>query len=94
MTQTVFLKVSSAFMAGGRIAKAGEIVEVSEGAAKDLLHRGKATLATSVDAPKRTEPQPAQPETAEQVVEQDAAEEEAPAGEEKPVKSGKGRKGK
>lgn len=44
--KNVFLKVSSAFLVGGEIAKAGEVVEVSEAEAKDLLHRGKATLAT------------------------------------------------
>lgn len=45
MSKTVFLHVSSAFMFGGAIVKAGEVVEVSETEAKDLLHRGKAVLA-------------------------------------------------
>lgn len=48
---SVFLKVSSAFLINGHIAKNGEVVEVSETEAKDLLHRGKAELATDVDAP-------------------------------------------
>lgn len=51
MTKTVFLKVSSAFLVGGQLAKAGEIVEVTGTEAKDLLARGKATVATVADAP-------------------------------------------
>jgi hypothetical protein len=49
MSKSVFLMVTSAFMVGGAIAKAGEIVEVSNAEAKDLLNRGKAKLAT-IDA--------------------------------------------
>ncbi len=51
MSDSVFLKVSSAFLVAGEIAKVGEIVEVSHGEAKDLLQRGKAVLATADDAP-------------------------------------------
>ena len=100
MSKSVFLKVSSAFMVGGHIAKAGEIVEVSEGEAKDLLQRGKATLATAADAP---EQQPAEVEQTGQDAEQEAdtagqntAEAEQPAAEEQPAKpAGKGKgKGK
>lgn len=93
MTQTVFLKVSSAFTVGGRIAKAGEIVEVSEGAAKDLLHRGKATLATSADAPQPTVPSLHQLAMAEQPMVQNGAEEER-ADDGMLIKSGKRRRGK
>lgn len=45
MSKTVFLKVSSAFLVDGQIAKVGEVVEVNKTEAKDLLHRGKAMLA-------------------------------------------------
>lgn len=78
MSQSVFLKVTSAFMVGGAMAKAGEIVEVTNAEAKDLLNRGKAVLAVldpsdqlddaiEVDAgetqPAETETQPAEAET-------------------------------
>jgi hypothetical protein len=52
MSESVFLKVTSAFWIGGEIAKAGEVVEVSTSEAKDLLQRGKAVLANAEDAPK------------------------------------------
>lgn len=55
MTKTVFLKVSSAFLVGGQLAKAGEIVEVTGTEAKDLLARGKATVATVADSPEDQE---------------------------------------
>ena len=47
MSESVVLKVTSAFLVGGQVAKAGELVEVTKAEAKDLLHRGKATLAVS-----------------------------------------------
>lgn len=78
MTKSVFLKVSSAFLVGGQIAKTGEIVEVTEAEAKDLLQRGKATLATANDAPEQTADEAEQAATDEQV---DA----------KPVGKGKGK---
>lgn len=78
MSKSVFLKVSSAFMVGGHIAKSGEIVEVSEGEAKDLLQRGKATLATAADAPEQPA---AEAEQTGQEAEQDAANAEQPAAE-------------
>lgn len=53
MPDSVYLKVTSAFLIGGEIARKGEIVEVSNVEAKDLLSRGKATLATSEDAPEK-----------------------------------------
>lgn len=49
MAEKVFLKVSSAFLIGGQLAKAGDVVEVPMNAAKDLLARGKATVATQAD---------------------------------------------
>lgn len=50
MSESVVLKVTSAFLVGGQVAKAGELVEVTKAEAKDLLHRGKATLAVSKPA--------------------------------------------
>ncbi len=80
MTKSVFLKVSSAFMVGGQIAKAGDIVEVSEGDAKDLLHRGKATLATAADSP--------------QDEDQTLADSTQEVADDQPAKGDKGKKGK
>jgi len=60
MSKSVFLKVSSAFLVGGHIATVGEIVEVSEAEAKDLLQRGKASLATAHDAPEQEHQEPEQ----------------------------------
>ena len=106
MSKTVFLKVSSAFLVGGQLAKAGEIVEVTGTEAKDLLARGKATVATVADAPEDQEQdQEQQQDEAQQPEGEAAAESEAPAeavaeaaaeepaaAEEKPA--GKGKKGK
>lgn len=106
MSKTVFLKVSSAFLVGGQLAKAGEIVEVTGTEAKDLLARGKATVATVADAPvdqeqeqEQHQDEVQQPEgeaaaEAEVPVEAvaEAAAEEPAAAEEKPA--GKGKKGK
>lgn len=44
-----YLKVVSAFAIDGEICRRGEIVEVSDHEAKDLLGRGKAVLATEDD---------------------------------------------
>lgn len=52
MSETVFLKVTSAFLVGGKLAAKDNIVEVSISEAKDLLNRGKAVLADANDAPK------------------------------------------
>ncbi len=51
MSKTVMLKVTSAFLVGGDVARSGEVVEVTTAEAKDLLHRGKAVLATAADEP-------------------------------------------
>lgn len=100
MSKTVFLKVSSAFLVGGQLAKAGEIVEVTGTEAKDLLARGKATVATVADAPVDQEQEQHQDEVqqpegeavADAPVEAEAAAEAPAAAEEKPA--GKGKKGK
>lgn len=108
MSKTVFLKVSSAFLVGGQLAKAGEIVEVTGTEAKDLLARGKATVATVADAPVDQEQEQEQHQDAVQQPEGEAAAEapveavaevaaevaaeEPAAAEEKPA--GKGKKGK
>lgn len=86
MTKSVFLKVCSAFMVGGQIAKIGDIVEVNETDAKDLLHRGKAILATAADVPGS--------EQDAEIPEQEAADAEQPDGDEPTKPAGKGKKGK
>ena len=92
MTKSVFLKVSSAFLVGGQIAKTGEIVEVTEAEAKDLLQRGKATLATANDAPEKTadevEQESEEQQQTDDEAEQAAADEQA---ETKPAGKGKGK---
>jgi hypothetical protein len=55
--ETVILKVTSAIVVGGEVMRAGDLVEVTRSEAKDLLHRGKAELATEADAPKAVEPE-------------------------------------
>lgn len=52
MSNTITIKVTSAFCVRGDIAMPGTLVEVAVDEAKDLLHRGKAELATEDDAPK------------------------------------------
>lgn len=47
MAKTIHLKVTSAFLVDGQIAKIGDVVEVNQTDAKDLLHRGKAVLAVA-----------------------------------------------
>lgn len=93
MSKTVFLKVSSAFLVGGQLAKAGEIVEVTSTEAKDLLARGKATVATVADAPVEQEQEQHQDEA--QQPEGEAAA-DAPVADEAPAEkpAGKGKKGK
>lgn len=87
MSESVFLKVSSAFLCGGSIAKKGEIVEVSNAEAKDLLARGKAVVATDDDAPVEKAPARVALVEDEAPVVVDAPVVEAPA--EKPSKSKK-----
>ena len=43
--ETVMLKVTSAFFIGGKMARPGDVVEVTTSDARDLLNRGKARLA-------------------------------------------------
>lgn len=47
----ITIKVTSSFLVGGKIAQPGDIVEVTNSEAKDLLHRDMATLATADDLP-------------------------------------------
>lgn len=49
MSKNYVLKLTSAVAFGGVISKAGDLVEASEAEAKNLLHRGKAVLATAED---------------------------------------------
>ena len=69
MGKTVWLRVSSAFLVGGKIARPGDPpVEVEESVARSLLHRGKATLAT-MPQEKKIEPEPEPPEARIELVE-------------------------
>jgi hypothetical protein len=93
MSESVHLKVTSAFLIGGEIAKTGEIVEVTTAEARDLLQRGKAVLADAEDAPKVA------PKVGLSVGDTKSEDEgeEKPAGEEtadaeEPAKRGKGKK--
>lgn len=107
--ETVFLKVSSAFLVGGQLAKAGEVVEVTSTEAKDLLARGKAVVATGADAPVEQEQEQAQDEAQQpegeaaaeapveavaEVAAEVAAEESAAAEAPAEKPAGKGKKGK
>lgn len=47
--KSVVLKLTSAIAMDGSIAKAGELIEVEMNVAKNLLHRGKAVVATEAD---------------------------------------------
>jgi hypothetical protein len=49
MKQNVHLVVTSAFMLAGDMAVEGDIVEVTNAEARDLLDRGKARPATAED---------------------------------------------
>lgn len=51
MSESVAVKLTSAIGIAGVLVRAGEVIEVSESAAKDLLRRGKAELATEEDEP-------------------------------------------
>ncbi len=67
MHKKIQLEVMSAFLVDGKIVKIGDVVEVSEHEAKQLLHRGKAVLSALQFADVSTEQQPEQPEQVEQV---------------------------
>jgi len=47
--ESVFLKLTSAIAIDGAVVRAGSLVEVTQTEAKNLLHRGKAVLATERD---------------------------------------------
>lgn len=49
MNPNITLKLTAAIIIGGVLCRPGALVEVTESEAKDLLRRGKATLATSAD---------------------------------------------
>lgn len=49
MNKTIFLILTSAIAIEGGICRAGELIEVDEREARNLLHRGKARLATAED---------------------------------------------
>jgi hypothetical protein len=51
MQDTVYLVVLSAFMLAGEIAMPGEVVEVTNSEARDLLGRNLARVATEEDQP-------------------------------------------
>ena len=94
MAKTVFLKVTSAFLVAGKIAKVGEVVEVDESDAKSLLHRGKAVLAVvekSEQLPEKTEQQSDEDEQqSDEDEQQPQADAEAePAAEQTKAKGGK-----
>ena len=108
MPKTVTLKVTSAFLVGGQIAKVGDVVDVNETDAKSLLHRGKAVLHVEYrekpegDDEQTGETQQADAETnpAESVTEPAEAETRAAAAEQPaeqpaaPAKAKGGKKGK
>lgn len=48
--KTVILKLTSAIVVAGQVIRPGNLVEVTESEARDLLHRGKAVVATEADA--------------------------------------------
>ena len=47
--ESVFLKLTSAIAIDGAVVRAGSLVEVTQAEAKNLMHRGKAVLATERD---------------------------------------------
>lgn len=49
MSNTIFLKLTSAIVVGGEVVKPPALIEVTESEAKALLHRGKAEVATDHD---------------------------------------------
>lgn len=49
MKSNVYLVVTSAFMLAGDMVTEGQIVEVTNAEARDLLERGKARVATAED---------------------------------------------
>ena len=89
--EMVAVKVTSAFMVGGEIARPGEIVEVTNSEAKDLLHRGMAVLATEEDEPAILEVDVEAEVEAE--VKADAVETDAPS-EDEAAEATAGKKGK
>jgi hypothetical protein len=50
--QLFAVRVTSAFVVEGAIARKGQVVELPEEVAKDVLRRGKAVVASDDEAPK------------------------------------------
>lgn len=53
--KTASVKLTSAIGIQGQLIRRGEIITIGEDAAKDLLRRGKAVLATEYDEPEQDE---------------------------------------
>lgn len=68
MTKTATIKLTAAIGVAGQLIRRGEIITVPEAAAKDLLRRGKAEMATADDEteaePEATEAPEPEPEPA------------------------------
>ena len=47
--KSIVLKLATAIAIDGDVVRAGSLVEVDEAIAKNMLHRGKAELATAED---------------------------------------------
>ena len=59
--ETVLLKVTSAFFIGGKMARPGDVVEVTTSDARDLLNRGKARLAEAAKTEQTGAPDAGEP---------------------------------
>lgn len=55
MSKSIYLVLTSAIAIDGNICRKGSMIEVSEVEAKNLLHRGKARLATAEDGVEQDE---------------------------------------
>lgn len=86
--KTATIKLTAAIAIEGNIVRAGEIITVPEVAAKNLMHRGRAVLATEADEP-ILEEQEVENETEAAADAATQADEPVPA---KPAKAAKGKK--
>lgn len=76
--KTVELQATAAFVMGGEIVRPGAVITVADALARNLLHRGRAVLATADEAPAEPVKAPAKSKAKTA----DAAKpDEAPAGE-------------
>jgi hypothetical protein len=62
MKDNVYLVATSAFMVAGDMILAGDVVEVSDSEARDLLSRGKARVATAEDGAPQDDDGEAEPD--------------------------------